>query len=622
MNRPGKMQSGLVLLAAIMALNAGPFGTATAKTDFFGAVPADALLCVRVNNLDASIGALERYLTGVVPVAPLGMFIRMQLGNLIGDPNLAGIDMAGSFGVFALAADADSAPQFFYVLPVGDKQALADSPAIGKPDADGITTITPAAAGGEGANVMCVVGDHVVVCPAGQSAALTGLAKPGAANILQAMAAVEKAPAGSAPLWVRINMSRVNSLYGDKLGAEFQKFKDLAGMMGAAQTTNEFMDAYFSAIISALKQIRSIEMTLTPKDDSLALSSRLIAAPKSKLAEILALGPSPKGDLGLTAYLKDNALANVYLRLNKPMLKKAYAVFFDLLAQSSPDARQQEVEKSRALVLKFLDAVGDCGAMSMRGMPLAIDNVMQVRDEKALRDGYRESAAMMSSGLWADLNRGSGVAMTPVYTPSVSTYKDVAIDSFAMNIKVADPDSHEAKAIASMYGDDLKGSVAFVKGLALMSFDKDGGEAVVKRLIDDVRAGGSAAAPADFKAALAMVPDAANADYVATYNVLRLFGSLSGMPGVSGMAAAVAALPPAKSSLVVAGRAADGMCSMDIILPRQHALEIMSVFLQMQGSGTQDSGAGQIPQGTRRTPRRSQNKAGSGLPRTPAKLDR
>lgn len=598
MKRSKSARFAVVMLSLALVVCPARVGAAPAQADFLSTVPADALLCVRLNNMDASIGALDQYLAGVAPVPPLAMMIRMQLGNLLGDPSLAGINTAGSFGVFAMARDADSAPQVFIILPVSDKKALAASPAISKPNTNGVSAITPTNTAGQSANVMLSLGDHVIVCPAEQAATLAGFAKPKAAGMLQSLTPVEKAAATSAPLWTRVNMARVNSLYGGTMATKFKQFKNIPGVMGGAQGSNVVMDVYFAAILSLMKQLQAFDISVTPKADSLAITSMLIATPKSKLAEMLALGPVPKGSPELTAYLKDGVLLNIYMRFNKPMLKKGYATFFDLLARATSGATQQEIEKSRALVSKFIDAAGDCGVASMRGMPFAVDNVMQVRDEKAMRDGYRESMAVMNSGIWADIYKGSGVTMTPTFVPAASNYKGIPIDSWVMNIKPVATNSPEAKMVMSIYGDGMKGSIAFVKGLALSSFDKDGGEAVVKRLIDDSRAGGPATTSAEFKTAMAMVPDAANADFIATYNLLRLFGAFAGISPVPGMATAIAALPPSKSNLVLAGRAANGMCAMDIVIPKQHAMEIVSVFMQMQGGGgTPGSGMGQPSRG-------------------------
>ena len=69
-------------------------------------VPADCLFCVRINNLDQTLGQLDQYIMGVSPMA-VGMMVKMQLGGLLGNSTLAGVKTDGVFVVFgSVPADA------------------------------------------------------------------------------------------------------------------------------------------------------------------------------------------------------------------------------------------------------------------------------------------------------------------------------------------------------------------------------------------------------------------------------------------------------------------------------------------------------------------------------------
>ncbi len=77
-------------------------------------IPAEALFALRINNLDAALMSMDQYLLGVSPVQ-VTMLAKMQLGNLLNDPALTGIDTAGDFAAFAImppiTADNMSKPQ-------------------------------------------------------------------------------------------------------------------------------------------------------------------------------------------------------------------------------------------------------------------------------------------------------------------------------------------------------------------------------------------------------------------------------------------------------------------------------------------------------------------------------
>jgi hypothetical protein len=82
------------------------------------------------------------------------------------------------------------------------------------------------------------------------------------------------------------------------------------------------------------------------------------------------------------------------------------------------------------------------------------------------------------------------------------------------------------------------------------------------------------------RTALTFLPEADKADFLVTYNFLRLFkmvGAFSPMP-----------MPmlqmdiPTKSNIVFAGKAGNGKMVVDIALPKEHLMEIIGVFMKMQ----------------------------------------
>ncbi|MHC4482892.1 MAG: hypothetical protein ACYSW4_05030, partial [Planctomycetota bacterium] len=64
-------------------------------------IPAQSMFCVRVNNFDYTLSQIDQFLAGVSPM-PMGisMLVRMQLANILGSPELNGVNMSGSFAIF------------------------------------------------------------------------------------------------------------------------------------------------------------------------------------------------------------------------------------------------------------------------------------------------------------------------------------------------------------------------------------------------------------------------------------------------------------------------------------------------------------------------------------------
>jgi hypothetical protein len=80
------------------------------------------------------------------------------------------------------------------------------------------------------------------------------------------------------------------------------------------------------------------------------------------------------------------------------------------------------------------------------------------------------------------------------------------------------------------------------------------------------------------KAALSLIPQAGKADFVGTYNLLRWFkiiGAMTPMP-VPQMDI------PTSSNIAFAAKTADGKMTFEIVLPKQHLMEMMGMFQRMQ----------------------------------------
>src|SRR5512141_737979 len=149
-------------------------------------VPADSLFCLRINNLDQTLGHLDQFIMGVSP-RPVGMMIKMQLGGILGNSMLAGVKADGVFVVFGSAsADAkwpEALTQGLAILvPISDfSQFVAGSPKLSKPDPNGISSL-------EGASMYATnLGGFVLMAPSASAetfAALAGTLKAGPAKSL------------------------------------------------------------------------------------------------------------------------------------------------------------------------------------------------------------------------------------------------------------------------------------------------------------------------------------------------------------------------------------------------------------------------------------------------------
>lgn len=586
-----------LITMAVFCAAAAVFGTSPllAATDFLATVPADSLFCVRLNNLDAAAGATDQFVSGIAPMPPLSMMIRMKLAELVGDANMPGISTSGTFGLFGIAKDSDTDPQVFLVMPVTDMKALLSSPSVGKADANGVSMITSPMMGGGEDVAMLPAGSFAILCPPEEYDGLVALAKPSNTLEQTLTPAEKKASATAASLWARVDMARVNTLYKDEISEAFEEMEKMPNPMAPGPADNSIMKAYFSSLLALLKQSQAVDITLTPKADAVTLSSMLVAVPGSEMAKTLALGPTPKGSPQLQGYLKDGAMANFYMRLNKPVLKKVYISMLDIFAGTG-EVSKEDLDKTKALVEKAMDACGDSLVGTLRVVPgakpvFAAEYFTQIKDPKAMKDCIKEATDMMQMGLLANMYKASGMDIVYSYTPDAANYNGISIDGWKMSMHIADANSPQGQMIATMYGDGFAGRTAFVDSMLLSCGGADA-DATIRKMIDAYK-GGTPSGSAEFRSAAAMVPDAANADFICTYNYLRLFKGFTGILPIPGVAEAFANLPESKSNLAVAGRVADGMLSVDLVVPKQHAMEIVDAFKQMQSS--MQKGPGPMP---------------------------
>lgn len=74
-----------------------------------------------------------------------------------------------------------------------------------------------------------------------------------------------------------------------------------------------------------------------------------------------------------------------------------------------------------------------------------------------------------------------------------------------------------------------------------------------------------------------LVPEAEQAGFVISYNYIRILSAMPALvPGIPVVPA------QSQSNFVFAGRAESGRGSLDIVLPKQHLMEMVQYFVAMQ----------------------------------------
>ena len=205
---------------------------------------------MRISNLDATLGQVDQFLTGIFP-ASTSMLVHAQLGQFLGSADAKGVNMAGSFAVFGLLAggEAPAAVRIGVLVPVTDYQQFVEgNPKVGSPDAQGISQI------GEGGRTLVAIqaGDYALVTTSGSQQTLIEmknlLSGPGTTPLSKRLDPQELKRATDSPIWAYANVQLAAKIVEPMIQKKLQEAKE---GLKAAQEQNPLMIGQPEAVMDA-----------------------------------------------------------------------------------------------------------------------------------------------------------------------------------------------------------------------------------------------------------------------------------------------------------------------------------------------------------------------------------
>jgi len=365
----------------------------------------------------------------------------------------------------------------------------------------------------------------------------------------------------------------------EKIKTEMEKKKPT--VQGPPVDVATIIDMYANIIKTLMKETKSLSLTVRPKANACNLTVSVTAVPGTDMADMFVADALAEQENRLLAYLKDEAMMNFGWKMNAPFWKKFNIKSIDLLAVIAGESMTAEdIVKSKALLADVFDCLGGPIACSFsvdakNKPPFAIEYVIAVKDEKKFSRLIEDAAEMMNTSGIADFYKSMGMEMSFTVMQGVDRYKGVSIDSAKLAMKSTDANSPQGQMINAMYGDGFNYRWGMVDRLCVMAIGGDV-DSVIRELIDEVKAGSPKQMAPEMKAALALLPEASKADFIATYNFLRWLKMLGAFAPVP--------MPPAqmdiptKSNIVFAGKTGNGRMVVDIALPKEHLTEMMAAF--------------------------------------------
>jgi hypothetical protein len=529
-------------------------------------VPADSLFCVRVNNFDYTVSMIDQFLAGATPV-PLGasMLVRMQLANVLGSPQLNGVNMGGSFAAFGTLISDESTPPnpadiFIGVcVPVTDyKQFIDGNPNCRQPDEKGISKIASRQAP---AMLTVQVANYALVTPNDSAdnynrliATAKSISDDGLAGLADVLDAAQTQQAKNEPLWLYGNMQLASRIFGPALLGKIEEMKNVIESMEASapgtqpKNIQNTMNIYAGILEALMKETKSVSLTINPKPNVLNITETISAVPDTNMANMFVSDASAQQENRLLEYLEDGAAINFGSKMNTPFSKTLVKKCIELFViGAGQNMAGKDIAKMRAIASDGVDALD--GAMvcsfstdAKNKPPFTFKFFIEAKDT----DKFNK----------------------------FNEFIEEAMDF--LNVT----DSNSLRGM--MYGGKLNHKKAIVDGLWVCSIGSNV-DSVIHELIDKVKAGTTKEMANEIKTALSLLPDAEKADFVCTFNLLRLFKLYSTMIPMPMPQMDI----PTKSNIAFAGKVGDGKMTISIAIPKEHLTEIVSAVMMMQQQMTQ-----------------------------------
>jgi len=531
--------------------------------DIMDRLPAETAVCVRINGLDQSLNKLDQFLMGATPIPlSLGMMAKTQMGGMLGNFQLQGVNTQGTLVIVALMGA--QGPSVGILVPVSDFQAFAGgSENIKALDEDGIFQM--AAPKGQKLLVMDAGGGYALMTPARLPDQLKALKQQlgGQGTTLGAsLDAAQKMSASSQPLWFFINTAMVGQMAAPMIKGAMQQGQAMMGAMGQGANTDPATmaaagDAAEQFCNRLAQETKYATITLAPDAQALGLKVQLQSVPGSELAKSLTRSTARR-DTGMLGYLQDDAVFN----LSGNLMSRLPTSGFDTLGQVFPAADQEKISQLKTLFTEMRQQFKGTGALSVKMTPqkppfVSAQYVTQVADGAKLNNQIGTMVELLQGILPTD---GPKLSMNR----SAQTHNNVKIDALQWTL----PENQGPV-------ESIDYRVACAGQFMALSVGSEV-ETGIQSLIDKTQAA-STQAPPEVQSMLASASQTQQADVVATLNLQRL------VQQIPQQGAQTAAMPtmPSQSGMVAQLTLDKGIADFGITLPKAHLQEITQALQMM-----------------------------------------
>ncbi len=586
--------AGLAVLLVCGGLSAGR-STGRAGDGLLRVVPGKSLFCVRINKFENTIGAVNEFLKEVVPSSfDAEREVFTKIGKLLGDEDIRGINKKGNFAIFGVVVPGEQAgghpmANMFIgaLIPVRNyDKFISGNPNCGEPDDMGISSITH-----DGRTLALATNFRrfAIICAPDAREKLNRVKEMMGQrqdSLFRVLDDGEKETAATSPVWLYANIKQGSKLiqpllFGglQHMKAELEKAKKSGE--GPPIDTAGLINFYHGIFKMLLEGTEHVMVGLSPTSETCNIMVSVKPVPGSEFETIV--GKPADGDFtNLLGYLDDGAWMNLACKIDRESMNVSYMKLFELVGGiMSEGIPEKELKKMKKLTTKMINAMGDSLAMSFglgeESSLFEIKYIIEVGKKKAFEKVLEKELQMMEEGKFNELYKGFGIEMDFKVERGAATYQGVRIDAAKLTLTMGDEEGPQNRMLKQIFGDGLDYRLALVDDYCIYSIGGNADKGI-RELIDQVKSGHPQEIGSEMKAALDVIPKSKQAEAVGTYNYVRILNILPKMI----LEADEASLPklnvPTKSNIAFAGGLDDGNIMIQIAMPKQHLLEIKTVF--------------------------------------------
>lgn len=556
--------------------------------------PAEALFCIRINNLEGALSQANGFLRGIAPDGfdAEGMVLAKLTGLVGGAERMEEVRKRGSFAVFGVMLPSEESSKGPFAdlfigmfVPVRDYDAFVGGE---EPAGRGIATIR---VDGRPRAVAVRLGRHALLCQANARDKLVRarrLLRGRQGGLRDVLSDQERDLAARSPIWLYANVQKASGfakpmILGklEQMKAELKKAKE----KGKAPIADvEGIIRFYAALLDmVMSETGSIAAGLAPASDVCEVTFSMTAVPGTVTAETMSLAPQGGMYRKALGYLHDGAIINVATGINGQSWEKSYLRFIDLMPKMmGAEVAPADLEKLREITSRSFRAMGDSASFSFatgdKGPGLfSMQYVLKVKDGAAIEDAIREGLRMTNSEMYRKFLASFGLGLRAEIESDPSMYKGVRINAARLAFEGDDDDSPQTQMVKAMWGGGLDYRWAVLDGYCAYAIGK-GADAHARKLIDQIKAGGAEGICTDMKAAMEAIPESAQADTVGTFNYVRMLNATLGSMVLPDGTKLPELNAPTEGNIAFAGRNFDGGFTAWLAVPKQHVMEIKSAF--------------------------------------------